>query len=218
MKGIKYKGVIFDLDGVLCSTDELHYQSWKKVTDRLGIYFDRSVNERLRGVSRLKSLDIILEGSGKNYSDEEKISIASEKNEIYRSLLEKMTEADCSDEVRNTLNLLHGEGVLLAVGSSSRNAPVILEKIGIRKYFDAVSDGNNITHSKPSPEVFLKAADFIGLLPCDCLVVEDAAAGIEAGASGGFDTAAFGAAYGCEKADYSIEKISDICGIVLKAV
>lgn len=101
-----------------------------------------------------------------------------------------MSEADCTDEVRNTLNLLHDEGILLAVGSSSRNAPVILKKTGLRKYFDAVSDGNNIIHSKPSPEVFLKAAEYIGLMPYDCLVVEDAAAGIEAGVSGGFDTAA----------------------------
>lgn len=187
------------------------------MADRLGIYFDRSVNERLRGVSRLESLDIILDINRKSYSDEEKISITSEKNDIYRGLLEKMSEADCTDEVRNTLNLLHDEGILLAVGSSSRNAPVILEKTGLRKYFDAVSDGNNIIHSKPSPEVFLKAAEYIGLMPCDCLVVEDAAAGIEAGVSGGFDTAAIGSAYGCEKADYSIERISDICGIVLEA-
>ena len=98
------------------------------MADRLGIYFDRSVNERLRGVSRLESLDIILDINRKSYSDEEKISITSEKNDIYRGLLEKMSEADCTDEVRNTLNLLHDEGILLAVGSSSRNAPVILEK------------------------------------------------------------------------------------------
>lgn len=207
--------MIFDLDGVLCSTDELHYQSWKKITDRLGIKFDRSVNDRLRGVSRLKSLDIILEGSGKKYSEEEKLSIASEKNDIYRGLLEKMTDANCSDDVRNTLDFLHSKGVLLAVGSSSRNTPLILDKTGLRKYFNAVSDGNNITHSKPSPEVFLKAAEFIGLVPSDCLVVEDASAGIDAGYAGGFDTAAIGAAYGCEKANYSIKSICDICGIVL---
>ena len=191
---MKFKGVIFDLDGVICFTDKFHYQAWKKLADRLGIEFDEKINDRLRGVSRMASLEIILEKSARAYSDAEKESFAAEKNDAYRALLENMGKSDVSEEVRDTLSELRARGVLLAIGSSSRNTPLILEKTGMKQYFDAVSDGNNITRSKPDPEVFLKAAQFLNLAPADCLVVEDAVAGIDAGFSGGFRTAAIGEA------------------------
>lgn len=211
---MKFKGVIFDLDGVICFTDKFHYQAWKKLADRLGIEFDEKINDRLRGVSRMASLEIILEKSARAYSDAEKESFAVEKNDAYRALLENMGKSDVSEEVRDTLSELRARGVLLAIGSSSRNTPLILEKTGMKQYFDAVSDGNNITRSKPDPEVFLKAAQFLNLAPADCLVVEDAVAGIDAGFSGGFRTAAIGEATNYDRPDYKLTTFSDLLKIV----
>ena len=211
---MKFKGVIFDLDGVICFTDKFHYQAWKKLADRLGIEFDEKINDRLRGVSRMASLEIILEKSARAYSDAEKESFAAEKNDAYRALLENMGKSDVSEEVRDTLSELRARGVLLAIGSSSRNTPLILEKTGTKQYFDAVSDGNNITRSKPDPEVFLKAAQFLNLAPADCLVVEDAVAGIDAGFSGGFRTAAIGEATNYDRPDYKLTTFSDLLKIV----
>ena len=207
---MKYQGIIFDLDGVICSTDEYHYQAWKALADRLGIPFDRERNNLLRGVSRMASLEIILEKSDKTYSDAEKAAFAEEKNDLYRSLLGNMSPADLSDEVRDTLNELRGQGLILAIGSSSRNTPFILERIGLGNFFDAVADGNCITRSKPDPEVFLKAAEFIGLKPSDCLVVEDAHAGVQAAVSGGFDCAAMGDAKDDERADHHLNSFGDL--------
>ena len=207
---MKYKGIIFDLDGVICSTDEYHYLAWKALADRMGIPFDRERNNLLRGVSRMASLDIILEKSDKTYTDEEKTAFAEEKNTLYRELLGRMSPADLSGDVKKTLEALRKTGLKLAIGSSSKNTPFILERIGLKDFFDAVADGNCITHSKPHPEVFLKAADKLGLIPQDCLVVEDAHAGVEAAKAGGFDCAAMGDARDDERADWHLEKFSDL--------
>ena len=207
------KGVIFDLDGVICFTDQYHYQAWKKLADRLGIYFDEEINNRLRGVSRMASLDIILERAEKTYTEEEKLSFATEKNETYRELLGNMTPADMTDEVRDTLHELRNRGYKLAIGSSSKNTKFILERLGVPDFFDAISDGTNITHSKPDPEVFLMAADFIDLKPEACLVVEDAVAGIQAAAAGGFESAGLGEAAGYEKCTYPMKSFKDLLDI-----
>ena len=207
---MRYKGIIFDLDGVICSTDEYHYLAWKALADRMGIPFDRERNNLLRGVSRMASLDIILEKSDKTYTDEEKTAFAEEKNTLYRELLGRMSPADLSGDVKKTLEALRKTGLKLAIGSSSKNTPFILERIGLKDFFDAVADGNCITHSKPHPEVFLKAADKLGLIPQDCLVVEDAHAGVEAAKAGGFDCAAMGDARDDERADWHLEKFSDL--------
>lgn len=207
---MKYKGIIFDLDGVICSTDEYHYLAWKALADRLGIPFDRERNNLLRGVSRMDSLGIILEKSDKTYSDEEKAAFAEEKNTLYRELLGRMSPADLSDNVKITLEALRKTGLKLAIGSSSKNTPFILERIGLKDFFDAVADGNCITHSKPHPEVFLKAADKLGLIPRDCLVVEDAHAGVEAATAGGFDCAAMGDAKDDARAATHLNQFSDL--------
>lgn len=209
-------GIIFDLDGVLCFTDKYHYRAWKKLADRLGIYFDEKINDRLRGVSRMQSLEIILEKSDRRYTDEEKALFAEEKNATYRELLAGMTPADVSEEVRNTLVKLKERGWGLAVGSSSKNASLILGKTDLVGYFDAVSDGNNITRSKPDPEVFLKAAEFLGRKPEECLVVEDSLAGIEAGIAGGFKTAAIGDAVRYKRADIQLASFSDLLQLAEK--
>ena len=207
---LKYQGVIFDLDGVICSTDEYHYLAWKALANRLGIPFDRERNNLLRGVSRMASLEIILEKADKTYTEEEKHAFAEEKNTLYRSLLGRMSAADLSDEVRATLDALRAQGLKLAIGSSSRNTPFILDRIGLGSYFDAVADGNCITRSKPDPEVFLKAASFIGLNPAVCLVVEDAHAGVQAAKAGGFDCAAMGDARDDALADYHMMSFAEL--------
>ena len=212
---MELKGVIFDLDGVICFTDEYHYLAWKEMADGMGIYFDREINNRLRGVSRMASLEIILERySGPSLSPDEKEALATRKNEIYRDLLGRMTPADLSDEVKQTLDSLRAKGLKLAIGSSSKNAPFILERIGLTGYFDAISDGNNISHSKPDPEVFLKAAEYLGLEPEHCLVVEDAVAGAQAGHTGGFSVACVGDAALEQAGDHNLTHFAQLLDLI----
>jgi len=213
---MKYAGVIFDLDGVICHTDTFHYQAWKSLADDMDIYFDEKINNRLRGVSRMESLDIILERyDGKPLSKSEKTRIAEEKNDLYKSLLMKMDKSYLPDAVKSTLMTLRDCGVKLAIGSSSKNADLILNRIGLGRFFDAVSDGNNIQFSKPHPQVFLLAAEFILLPPSKCLVIEDARAGIEAAVAGGFDSVGMGDAFEDERATYRITEFEEILDIVL---
>lgn len=212
---MNFKAVIFDLDGVICSTDEYHYQAWKKMADSMNIYFDREINNRLRGVSRMASLEIILERyHGIPLNEEKKLALATMKNDIYRESLKEMSPADLPQEVKNTLDTLRASGLLLAIGSSSKNTPFILNRLGLGSFFDQISDGNNITHSKPDPEVFLKAAQFLGLAPEDCLVVEDAVSGAEAGHRGGFKVACVGDASQAGAGDYNLESISELISVV----
>lgn len=208
------KAVIFDLDGVLVYTDKFHYLAWKSLADKLGIYFDETINNRCRGVSRMESLDIVLERSTKTYTHEEKVAFATEKNEIYKSYLATMTPADVSDDVRNTILALKDRGIKVAIGSSSKNTRFILERVGLIDLFDAISDGNNISKSKPDPEVFLKGAQFLGIEPEYCMIVEDAVSGVEAGKRAGMTTTAIGDASKAHIADHDIEKISDILELV----
>ena len=214
---VKIKGLIFDLDGVLVFTDKFHYQAWKTMADELGLYFDETINHRLRGVSRMDSLEIILERyEGPDLSLREKEKLAEKKNEIYRTLLESMTPDDVTKEVRDTLTKLREKGYKLAIGSSSKNAKFILEKVELKDAFDAISDGNNITKSKPDPEVFLKAAEYLGLPPKACMVVEDAEAGIEAAKKGGMYAAGIGEAAKSINADESLKTFSELVDIVDK--
>lgn len=212
---MKYRGVIFDLDGVICFTDEYHYLAWKEMAHSINTYFDREINNRLRGVSRMASLEIVLERyEGPTLSQKDKERLAAQKNEIYRKLLSTMSPADLPNEVRITLIELRARGLELAVGSSSKNTPMILERIGLDGFFDAVADGNCITYSKPDPEVFLKAAEFIDLPPSACLVVEDAVAGAEAGHRGGFAVACVGDASQAGAGDYNLSSVSDLLNIL----
>lgn len=210
---MKYRAVIFDLDGVICHTDKYHYQAWKKVADELGIYFDELINNRLRGVSRMESFDIILERYEGEMSLEEKIHWTEKKNDIYKELLKNMSPEDLTDEVKQTLDALRERGLKLAIGSSSKNAGFILGQIGLGEYFDAVSDGNNISRSKPDPEVFVKAAQFLEEEPGDCLVVEDAKAGLEAALAGGMDCAAIGDAVASGLGTYNLNSFSELLNV-----
>lgn len=211
---MRYKAVIFDLDGVICHTDKYHYLAWKQVADELGIYFDEEINNRLRGVSRMESFEIILERYEGVMSEEEKLRYTAEKNEVYKELLKNMSPEDLSAEVKETLDALRERGLKLAIGSSSKNAGFILERLGLGGYFDAVSDGNNITNSKPDPEVFVKAAQFVGEKPEDCLVVEDAKAGLEAAIAGGMECAAVGDAVLSGLATWNLNTFSKLRKVV----
>lgn len=202
---MKIEAVIFDLDGVIVSTDECHYRAWKKTADEEGIYFDRKINDRLRGVSRMDSLEIVLERAERLYTDEEKVELAERKNNYYKEYIKKLTKDDILNGVNENLAELKAKGIKVAIGSSSKNTPDILKYIGLDNYFDAVSDGNNITKSKPDPEVFLKAADMLGVPYEKCLVVEDADSGIETGKRAGMYTLAVNNAKG---ADYSLADLS----------
>lgn len=208
-----YYGVIFDLDGVICFTDQFHYQAWLKLAQEEGIYFDRTINDRLRGVSRMGSLEIILERSKKIYTPDEKEEMTQRKNGYYRQYLEQMTPADLPEETLFTLQELRRRGYKLAIGSSSKNAGMILDRIGLGGFFDEISDGNGLAHSKPHPEVFLRAARLLNLEPQACLVVEDAQSGIQAASAGGFDSAALGDAWNAPQAVYRLSAFRELLAL-----
>ena len=199
------KAVIFDLDGVIVSTDDCHYKAWKIMADEEGIYFDEKINNRLRGVSRMESLEIVLERAQRAYSDTEKLEMAERKNNYYKELITKLTPADILPGTMCNLEELKKNGIKIAIGSSSKNTPIILKQVGLDSYFDAISDGNNIKNSKPDPEVFVKAAEMLGIEAECCLVVEDADSGVEAGKKGGMKTLSVNGAKG---ADYFAENLS----------
>ena len=204
------KAFIFDLDGVIVGTDEYHYLAWKQVASGENIYFDKEINNRLRGVSRMESLEIILENAKRKYTSEEKQILAEKKNDIYKILLANLTPNDRFEGVTETLEEMKKKGYKIAIGSSSKNTPFILERLGYRNYFDAVSDGNNITHSKPDPEVFLKAAEMLGLDPSECCVGEGADWGVDAGRAGGLTAIGIGPAADYPKTDIPISHFSDL--------
>lgn len=198
------KGVIFDLDGVLVSTDELHFKAWKMLADRLGISeYTKEDNEKQKGVSRLESLEIVLSKGRDVYSKEEKEILAEEKNKYYVKLLQTIDSKVILADVIQTLNMLKKRGVKIAVGSVSKNAPLILERVGLIKYIDEVSCGLDITKSKPDPEVFLIAAKKLNLKREECLVVEDSKAGIIAAKAGGMLSLAVGPENEKLQADYN---------------
>lgn len=158
----------------------------------------------------MESLDILLGEHGARYTPEEKTTFAERKNEYYKTFLRQMSPSDLADEVRSTLMELHKLNIRMAIGSSSKNTPFILERIGLSDFFDAISDGNNISQPKPDPEVFLKAAKMLALSPHNCLVVEDATAGIQAALNGKFDCAAIGNAYHDVNPTYRLQRFSDL--------
>ena len=209
-----YKAVIFDLDGVLCRTDGYHYRAWKQIADQLQIPFDEAVNNRLRGVSRMESLEIILSVAGRALPDAEKKALADQKNALYRGWLAHMTPDDLEPGAMDVLRALRSGGVKIAIGSSSKNSKYILERLGLADFFDAISDGTNITRSKPDPEVFQKAAQYLCADPKDCLVVEDAVAGVQAAHAAGMRCAAVGDAATHGIADYDLGSLADLPGIV----
>lgn len=211
---MKYRGIIFDLDGVLCYSDKYHYQAWKKLANELNLSFDEKMNESLRGVSRMESLEIILDYNHRKCDEKEKQQLAEKKNKFYVELINNMTQKDMAHGTIETLVRLRQVGIKTAIGSSSKNTKTILKKLELEKYFDAVCDGNCISRSKPDPEVFLKAAEQLHMSPENCLVVEDAIAGVEAACKGGFDSAAIGDAVNHPNATFYIDELGKLTLIV----
>ena len=174
------KGLIFDLDGVVVNTAVYHFQAWNRLANSLGFEFTEEDNERLKGVSRMESLNILLEIGGLTLPTKEKLRLASVKNEWYKEFINQMTASEILPGVTNFIDLVKSHGYQTALGTASRNASLILERIGMKKTFDAIIDGNQVTKAKPDPEVFLKASAALNLEPSQCVVFEDAIAGLEA--------------------------------------
>jgi len=193
------RGFIFDLDGVLTDTAEFHYRAWQRLADEEGLPFDRAANEDLRGVSRRESLMLIL--GQRVYSEEQIQSMMARKNSYYLEAIATIAPKDLLPGARELLQEIRSAGLKSAVGSASKNAPQVLDRLGIRPLLDAVSDGNSVEHPKPAPDLFLHAAAQLGLPPAECVVVEDAAAGIEAALAGGFHTVGLGPRERVGKAD-----------------
>jgi len=181
---MKIKACIFDLDGVIVDTAKYHYLAWNRLAKDLGFEFLPEHNERLKGVSRVRSLEILLEVGGLTFSEAEKERMATLKNEWYLEFIHKMTPDEILPGVLTFLSELRNAGVKIALGSASKNAPLILQQVKITQFFDAVIDGNKVSKAKPDPEVFLKAALELGVDPSLCVVFEDAEAGVEAALNG----------------------------------
>lgn len=184
------KGFIFDLDGVLTDTAEHHYRAWKRLADEEGIPFTRDDNEALRGIPRRESLMLILKG--RNYSEEKIREMMERKNNYYLEFIREISPTDLLPGARELLEEIRRAGLRSALGSASRNAREVIQRLGIADLFDAISDGNSVEQQKPAPDLFLHAASQLNLKPGECIVVEDAAAGIEAARAGGFHTLGLG--------------------------
>jgi beta-phosphoglucomutase len=176
---------IFDLDGVIVDTARYHFMAWKRLTDELGIPFTEEDNERLKGVSRMASLDIILEIGHRNIDEKLKQEYATRKNNWYIEYISKMTPDEILPGCISFIKELRKADIRVAVGSASKNTPMILERVGIKNLFDAVADGNIVKKAKPDPEVFIKAAEMVGIQPAKCVVFEDAVAGVQAALNAG---------------------------------
>lgn len=207
---MKQKAFIFDLDGVIVDTARYHFLAWQKIAGRLGIEFTHDHNEQLKGVSRVRSLDIILGLGNVSASQEDKDRWLMEKNEDYLSYIENMKEDEILDGVVPVLQYLKDHNQLIALGSASKNARPILDKVGIAHYFDIIVDGNDVTNAKPDPEVFLRAATLLGQPPTQSVVFEDSVAGIQAANIAGMVSIGIGEAQILNEAKYNFRDFTEI--------
>lgn len=207
----RIKGAIFDLDGVIVDTAKYHYLAWKQLAEQRGIPFTERDNERLKGVSRMRSLDIILELGGlTTLPDEEKEAMAAYKNELYLDYISRMGESEILPGAKEYMASLRAKGVRIALGSASKNAAFILERVGLSGLFDAVIDGTKVSKAKPDPEVFLVACESLGLTPRDCAVYEDAAAGVQAAKAAGIYVVGIGTADALGEADEVVAGLHEL--------
>lgn len=196
------KGFIFDLDGVIVDTAKYHYLAWKKLSESIGIFFDEFQNEQLKGVSRINSLEKILGWGNKELSQDKFMELLARKNNDYLDYISNMTRSEILPDVVRIISFLKDTDQSIALGSSSRNARIILKKLKLIKDFDAVVDGNNVSESKPNPEVFLLAAEELNVTPQDCVVFEDSVAGVKAANEAGMMSIGIGDEKVLKEADY----------------
>ncbi len=201
---MQIKACLFDLDGVIVDTAKYHFIAWKEMAAGLGFDFTEKENELLKGVSRMRSLDILLEIGKITKTEEEKFRLAEQKNQRYLEYVNQMTEEEILPGVAKFIDDLRSNGVLIALGSASKNAPLIMERMHLAEKFDAIVDGNSVTKAKPDPEVFLKCAELLKVKPHECVVFEDAQAGIEAALNGGMKVIGVGSPENLSLADYLI--------------
>lgn len=209
-------GALFDLDGVITDTSELHYQSWQRIADELGVAFDRAANEQLRGLSRPESLAALLGARAEEFDDTRKSEILRQKNEDYLERVARLGPGDVFGGISDLLRELRSRGVRLAVASSSRNARRVIERLGIVELFDAIVDGNDAPRSKPHPQVFCVAAERLGLLAERCVVIEDAESGVAAGLAAGMFVVGVGPAERVGRATTRVERPEELqSGVIL---
>ncbi len=208
-----FKAAIFDLDGVLVDTAKYHYLAWRELAEKLGFAFTKEDNERLKGVSRARSLEILLKVGGVTLSPAEFARAMQEKNDRYVAYISGMNESEILPGAKEYLLYLRDSGVKTALGSASKNAPLILKRLGLYPYFDGIADGNNVSRPKPAPDVFLAAARLVDESPCGCAVFEDAEAGVEAAKAAGMYCVGIGNRKMLAGADIVIEGFSDFIGL-----
>lgn len=205
------KACIFDLDGVIVDTAVYHYRAWKRLANELGFDFTEEQNEQLKGVSRMASLKLILGwGNIGHLSDEEMNKLADKKNDWYVDMITHMTPAEILPGAKEFVSACRQAGIKTAIGSASKNTPVILQKLELTSLFDVIVDGNNVSAPKPDPEVFVKGASLLGVAPADCVVFEDAVAGIEAARNGSMKAVGIGQPEVLTKADKVISGLDQI--------
>lgn len=211
-----FEAAIFDLDGVIVDTARYHYLAWKRLAGELGFQFSEAANEQLKGVSRMESLDLLLRSGGiTDLTEEQRQSLASLKNEWYKEYLATLTPADVLPGVTDLLEYLRSQDIRTGIASASQNAPLILEKTGVRPLFDVVVDGNSITRAKPDPEVFLQAARMLGAAPEQCIVFEDAEAGVEGALRAGMGVVGIGDAQRLGRARLTLASFRELAPAAL---
>lgn len=203
------KACIFDLDGVVVDTAKYHYLAWRRLAHELGFEFTEQHNERLKGVSRMRSLEILLEVGGLSFPQDEMEKLAAKKNDWYVEYIERMTPDEILPGAKELLEELRANAIKLSLGSASKNSPLILERIGLKNHFDAIIDGNSVTVAKPAPDIFLTAAQALGVEPQHCVVFEDAEAGIEAAINAGMRTVGIGNPQILNRADVVVPNLKD---------
>jgi len=201
---------IFDLDGVIVDTARYHFLAWKRLTDQLGIHFTIEDNERLKGVSRMASLEIILEIGNRKPDERKKHEYAALKNNWYIDYIRKMTPDEILPGSLGFIKELRNANIRVALGSASKNTPMILERVGILELFDAVADGNNVSKAKPDPEVFTKAANMVGVKPGNCVVFEDAVAGVQAALNAGMSCIGVGSPKVLTEAHFVVSGLNEL--------
>jgi len=206
----KIKGIIFDLDGVITDTAEYHYLGWQKLADEEGLEFDRKFNEKFRGVSRMKCLDMLLEENNRKVTAKEREELAERKNNYYQKYLENITKDNLLEGIEKILNTVKNNGYKMAIASASKNTEIVVKKLNIREMFDTISDGYSVKNTKPAPDLFLHTAEKLNSKPAECVVFEDAKAGIDAALAANMTAVGIGPEERVGHAHFRFDSVKDI--------